>query len=187
MTVTFLPQLELPSAPIAVASSPECKLFILGEEPLFQEEIQAWIERQPGIERFREIDSMLVAWELMRDLQPNIAITCLELDDSLGWEVIKQLRMDFPSLKILAAVENEARLDIKEVLRCGAQGIFTKDQDLSEFFRALKTLLQGGIYLSKNLTQKVMNLIYLGKRPEWYGNQNLSAPVGSGMHLAGSI
>lgn len=91
------------------------------------------------------------ALDLVAQLRPDILVTDISMPHLGGIEVTTHLRQQGATLPILILSMHADRALARMALRQGAQGYLLKDALSTELELALRTLSQGGTYLSHRL------------------------------------
>ena len=95
--------------------------------------------------------------------QPDILLLDINLPDSNGIDLCKQLKTNNQSLKIIAISNYDEISFIKRMLNGGADGYLLKNTDKLELLTAFKTVLDGEQYLQRDIEKKLLNRS-LGKK-----------------------
>ncbi len=93
--------------------------------------------------------------ELNADRQPQLIILDLGLKDANGLELIKQIRAANPAGRVLIFTMHEEPELAARTMESGASGYVTKNEGPDVFLAAVSEVLEGGIYLSHALAQKI--------------------------------
>lgn len=148
------------------------KVLLVEDHPMFRERLAHLINKDAGMEVCGECNNIQEAMELVRKITPDIAIVDITLKGSSGLELLKDLKAQGIELPVLVLSMHDEKLYAERVLRAGARGYITKHEASSEVMSAIRKVLAGEVYLSQQMTSKVL--------------QKLSAPGGTeklGMHL----
>lgn len=90
------------------------------------------------------------------DLKPDIAIVDVMLPDLNGLEILKIIKKKNPEIKVIIhsgyLLLNIAKLAYEEKV----DGILEKPSSLEEFKTAIKTVISGETYFSKNIREKLL-------------------------------
>ncbi|MCE9625898.1 MAG: response regulator transcription factor [Deltaproteobacteria bacterium] len=79
----------------------------------------------------------------------------LFLRGSMSVDLIRELRTRFPNLPILVfSIQNEA-VFAERALHAGADGYVAKEDAVQELLQGIYSLLQGGVFVSKNLVDRL--------------------------------
>ncbi len=80
--------------------------------------------------------------------KPDLVILDLRLRGGDGLELIKSLKAQFPSLRILVLSQHDSPMYVERALRAGALGYVAKDHAAAEVLSAIRTVLAGEVYLA---------------------------------------
>ena len=96
------------------------------------------------------------ALDAIRRLNPNLVIADLSLKDSSGLELLRNLKVEFPSLPVLVVSAHDESVYADVALRAGAMGYLMKDDALENVVAASRRVLSGEIYLSQTQTARML-------------------------------
>lgn len=91
----------------------------------------------------------------VKEHRPDIGIFDLGLPDHSGLWLIRQVKTVLPELPILVLSMHSGGEVVASVLRAGANGYLNKSSDEQTLFKAMITVLGGGIYLEPHLADEV--------------------------------
>ena len=123
---------------------------------MFREHIGQLINRDLGMTVCGEADNIQEAFRLIQEHEPDVAIVDLTLRGSNGLELLKDLKAQGSSVKVLVLSMHDEELYAERALRAGAKGYITKNEASSEVIRAIKRVMEGEVYVSKNVTAKLI-------------------------------
>jgi DNA-binding NarL/FixJ family response regulator len=130
----------------------KARLVVVDDHPLFRERLCQLINDEPDLETCGEAESAEEALRLIRETAPNLAIIDITLKRSSGLELIKSIRAQSIRLPILVLSMHDESLYAERVLRAGASGYITKSQDAAQILQAVRSVLNGKIHLSEEMT-----------------------------------
>ncbi|HYR42076.1 MAG TPA: response regulator transcription factor [Terriglobia bacterium] len=115
-----------------------------------------------------------------RTLRPDVTVVDLRLPDMSGFEVIEQIKEEFPNARIIVLSSHEGDVDIRRALDAGAQGYVVKGMVREELLDAIRSVHAGKKRLPAAVAQtlaehissdmvssreiEVLSLISAGKR-----------------------
>lgn len=88
---------------------------------------------------------------------PDILLLDINLPDSNGLELCKELTKKYPKLKIIALSNYCETGFIKNMLRNGAKGYLLKNTDKQELITAITTIYTGDTYLPRAIQNILLN------------------------------
>src|SRR5262245_55174041 len=133
------------------------KVLIVDDHPVVREGLALRIARQPDLEVCGEAADTSDALHLVATTQPDIAIVDISLETGDGLDLIKRMRARNPHLPILVCSMHSESLYADRALRAGAMGYIAKAQATTEIVQAIRCLLDGRVYLTANMTEKLLH------------------------------
>lgn len=103
-----------------------------------------------------ETGSIREAQDLVRELEPHIAIIDLSLDDGNGLELIRRLKGRYPDLRMLVCSMRDESLFAERAINAGAHGYINKHEVAGHVVDALRQVLLGKIYLSPDIVERII-------------------------------
>jgi len=150
------------------------RIVLADEHILFRHGIKRIIYEMSGAEVVGEANDGLEAIELVKNLQPDLAILDISMPKLRGIEACREIRRLFPGVKILMLTMHKDREYLYQALSAGAQGYLLKEDSDEELFAAIGTIRTGAIYVTKALAGAVSSDVSV-LFPE--GDRKLSRPL----------
>src|SRR5215471_14318571 len=142
------------------APGPEIsRILIVDDHPMVRERLADVVRGESDLEVCGEAEDVNSALELAGRMRPDLAIVDLSLKNSHGLDLIKDLRVRWPSVAVLVVSMHEESLHAERVLRAGALGYITKQEATKNILLAIRTVLGGDIYLSGKAAREVASKI----------------------------
>ncbi len=144
------------------APSPECdiaqdkKIVIVDDHPLFRKGLEQLVNSEGGFAVCGEAANAGEAMEVIRRLNPDLAIVDLSLPTANGIELIKNIRAEFSRLPILVLSMHDESLYALRALRAGANGYIMKHEAMANVIHAIHEVFNGRPYLSPALAAQVI-------------------------------
>tara|TARA_R110000850_G_scaffold73969_2_gene162210 strand:- start:1155 stop:1808 length:654 start_codon:yes stop_codon:yes gene_type:complete len=136
------------------------KIVIIDDHPVMRMGLSQLIQSGGDNIVVGEAGSATEALHLMESLdQVDLAVVDVSLPDRSGLELIKDLRILNENLKCLVISSHDESVYAERVLRAGGRGYMMKDRAPDQLLEAVKTVLKGGIFLSDEMTAKMMEVI----------------------------
>ncbi len=135
------------------------RVVLVEDHPMFREHIGELINRDLGMTICGETDNVQDALRLIQEHQPDVAIVDLTLKGANGLELLKDLKARGSLVKVLVLSMHDEELYAERVLRAGARGYITKNEASSEVIRAIKRVMDGEVYVSKNVTSRILERV----------------------------
>jgi len=139
------------------AEPPEAKrIVIVDDHPLFRKGLQEMIHSDGTFAVCGEAGNAAEAMEIIRKLNPDLAIVDLSLPGANGIELIKNIRAEFPRLPILVLSMHDESLYAVRALRAGADGFVMKHEAMANVIQAIREVFDGRPYLSPAMAAQVI-------------------------------
>jgi len=129
------------------------------DHPIVIEGLKQLIDQQPDLRVCGELSDGRAALATVERLRPDLAVVDLSLKDVNGLDVIKTLKAEHPALPVLALSMHDEMLYAERALRAGASGYVMKQEATKNLLGAVRRILDGGIYLSDNVTAKLLQRV----------------------------
>ena len=92
----------------------------------------------------------------MASAQPDLMVIDISLDGPDGLELLKTIRLKEPILPVLILSMHEESTYAERSLRAGANGYIMKQEATERVLVAIRRILEGKVYLSERLTNKML-------------------------------
>jgi DNA-binding NarL/FixJ family response regulator len=130
------------------------RILVLEEHPLLRGGITDFLNAQPDLEVCGEADNIRDARNEITKCKPHLLVTALRLGTGDSLEFVKALKAEKPELLILVYSAFEEAIFAERTLRAGADGYVMKTAPKEEFLGAIRDVLNGNIYVSRNVAMR---------------------------------
>jgi len=131
--------------------SAKTRILIVDEHPLIRHGIITFINCQPDMAVCGEADSIPSARTKLAECKPHLLVIGLRLGTGDSLEFVKALKAEFPGLRIIVYSAFEETIFAERALRAGANGYLMKKAVKEEMLAAIRDVLRGQIYVSRDL------------------------------------
>ncbi len=138
------------------------KIFIVDDHPLMRKGLAMTLEKEVGFELSGQAESAEEAMNEILKVKPDVAIIDISLPGMNGLELVKNLLHQLPELKILIVSRHDEELYAERALRAGAKGYLMKLEAVDVLVQAIQQILNGGIYLSNKIGNKLLMKLATG-------------------------
>lgn len=138
------------------ATARGCKVLLVEDHPMFREHLGQLINRELGMAVCGEADNIQDAMRLVHDTHPDIAIVDITLRGSSGLELLKDIKAQGLEINVLVLSMHDEELYAERALRAGAKGYITKNEASTEVIKAIRSVMQGEVYASRQMTAKLL-------------------------------
>lgn len=131
------------------------RVILADDHILFRQGMKRIIDEIPETQVVGEASDGQEAIELVKRLEPDLAILDISIPKLSGIEVCREIRRLFPNVKILMLTMHKDREYLYQAISAGAQGYLLKEDSDEELFAAIGTIRRGAIYVTKALAGAV--------------------------------
>jgi DNA-binding NarL/FixJ family response regulator len=135
------------------------QILVVDDHPILRLGIRQMLSSEPDLEICAEADSAQVALTAVRDTKPQLAIVDLSLGNGTGLQLIRELRISSPEVWVLVLSMHDEKLYAERVLRAGARGYIMKREAITGLVGAIRTVLDGRIYVSEAMSQALLERV----------------------------
>ena len=132
------------------------RVLVVDDHAILRDGIRSLLESQDDIIVVGEAENGLDALELVRRAQPEIVLMDLSMPQMNGLEATRNIKEQFPDVKVLILTQHDSREYIAPALQAGAAGYVLKRSGRREMLNALRQVHEQGVYLTSNVTREVM-------------------------------
>lgn len=132
------------------------RIYIVEDHPVMRRGYASLLEQEMDLEICGETGSADEARQQIPSLTPDLVILDLSLEAGSGLDLIKHLRAEYPDLPILVVSMHDETLYAERVLQAGARGYLMKSEAYPEVINAIRRILDGGIFLSQQLSTQLL-------------------------------
>ncbi|MEX2216505.1 MAG: response regulator transcription factor [Phycisphaeraceae bacterium] len=140
------------------------RVLIVDDHPIVRRGIVAMINQDPGLEVCGEAEGYHEGLDLIRKVNPDLAIIDLTLPDISGLELVKQVKAIAPTMPMLVLSMHEETLYAERVLRAGARGYIMKQEGTEKLIDAIAAVMRGDIYVSEKMASRMLGKLVDGKK-----------------------
>lgn len=126
-------------------------VIIAEDHKIVREGLSMLLRREPGLEVVAMADNGRMALELVARHQPALVVMDLSMPEMNGIESTRRILADYPDTQVLTLSMHSERRFVQEALNAGARGYLLKDCAFEELIGAIKTVMNGDIYLSPKI------------------------------------
>ncbi len=131
--------------------SQKIKVLLVDDHPLVREGLVNLISQQADLQICGEAGNEPQALELIRTVQPDVAIVDISLESGSGIELIKSIKALFPAVTVLVLSMHDESLYAERALRAGARGYVMKREAAKKVIEAIRCVLAGQLYVSDKI------------------------------------
>lgn len=138
------------------------RVLIVDDHPAVREALALRISRHADLLVCGEASELAEALQLISETKPDVAVIDIGLKTGNGLDLIKRIKARGETVRMLVWSMYQESLYAERVLQAGALGYITKDQATEKIVDAIRRVLEGKIYLSEAMTEKLLIRIQAG-------------------------
>jgi two-component system, NarL family, nitrate/nitrite response regulator NarL len=132
------------------------EVYIVDDHQIMIDGIKALLNNDKRFQVTGQNTSPVNALQELKDKQPDILITDINMKEMSGIELAKKIRQVYPDLKILALSMHGDRETISDMLVAGINGYVLKNTGMEELTHALTRISNGQLFFSDDVTAELM-------------------------------
>jgi DNA-binding NarL/FixJ family response regulator len=140
-------------------------VFMVDDHPLLRQGLAMLINREPDLLVCGEAEEASAAMRAIAATRPDIVIADISLNGPDGLELLKTLRTLYPDLPVLILSMHDESIYAERALRARANGYIMKQEASEKVLVAVRRILDGEIYLSSRMANKLLQQYMTGQTP----------------------
>ncbi|MBI5664636.1 MAG: response regulator transcription factor [Nitrospirae bacterium] len=132
-------------------------VFIVDDHAILREGLSRLLESEEDLVICGEADNVTDAFHAISDSKPDIAIVDISLGDGSGIRLIENLTYSNPGILVLVLSMHDEATYAERCLKAGARGYIMKQESSRELISAIRTVLNGDIYVSDKLNVQLLH------------------------------
>lgn len=131
-------------------------IVIVDDHPLMRKGLALTLESDPAFEVTEQLSRGEEMIQRLDDLNPDVVIVDVSLQGMSGLELIKHIISQKKNQKILVVSRHDESLYAERVIRAGAKGYVMKLEASEVLLKAVRKVLNGGIYVSDEVSERLL-------------------------------
>lgn len=149
---------------LTLSQAQTIKVLLVDDHPVVREGLRAVLGSEPGIEMVGEACSGAEALQKVSDLQPEVILMDIQLPETNGLEVMRQIHRTWPDMAVIILTVYDSEIYCIDALRSGAQGYLLKDASCALVAQAIRAARSGGALVEGNLLRRAVQSLAGGAR-----------------------
>jgi len=138
---------------------PAKRVLLVDDHPITRQGLAAMIGLEPGLAICGEAENAVEALVAVQKLSPDLILLDLSLPGRSGLEFLKDLVAGYPGLPALVLSMHDEALYAERAIRAGARGYLMKSAGGKAVMEAIRTILNGQIYVSPAVSARILESI----------------------------
>ncbi|WP_031499058.1 response regulator transcription factor [Bryobacter aggregatus] len=138
------------------------KVLIVDDHKIMRDGIKAILKAASDIEVVGETDSGVDAVQMVRKLRPDVVLMDINLQGMSGIEATIEMLRYNPDTRVMMLSMYDDEHSVISAVKAGARGFVLKRASDGDLVQALRTVAQGGSYLSPRVSDRLLDRIQKG-------------------------
>ena len=151
------------AGPSAIGKKDATRVLIVDDHPLLRKGLGRMIDQEKDLFVVGEAEDAYKAITAIENTKPDIALIDITLPGTSGIELLKNIKVRFPKLKMLVLSMHDESVYAQRALRAGACGYIMKQEATERVLTALRKVLRGEVYLSERLGDRMLHTLVNGR------------------------
>jgi DNA-binding NarL/FixJ family response regulator len=134
------------------------RIVLAEDHILVREGIKKIIEAFADLEVVGEVSDGLQLLDFLKRLPVNMVILDISMPNLSGIEATKEIKRNFPQVKVLILTMHKKREYLNDALAAGADGYLLKEDAAKELLTAIQKIRQEAVYVSPLLSAELATL-----------------------------
>ena len=148
-----------------LSPKPEDKIhvFLVDDHLIFRQGIKLVLEMEGDMVVCGEADGAAMALAKIESLEVDLALVDLQLRNSNGLELIKDLQIRYPKLPILVLSMHDEGFYAERALRAGARGYINKEGGRDDLIKGIRYVMAGNRFVSESVAATLIGKSMSGR------------------------
>ena len=125
------------------------KVIICDDHFFYRQGVKTWLETKEDIDIIGESKDGLGLIKQLRHVQPDVILLDINMPVMDGSAALVEIKKLYPHIKVVMLTMNDSKQMVLEMLKLGANGYLTKNDDCEEIYNAIVTCKNEGQYITK--------------------------------------
>ena len=137
-------------------------VLLIDDHPAIREALSDTIKEKMGMSVCGHAGSADEAFEVISEQDPDVAIVDISLRDAHGLNLIQDLRVQYPELRLVVFSMYDENVYAERAIRAGALGYVMKSAPTQDVIEAIRYAARGEIYLSRHMASRILSKVAVG-------------------------
>jgi DNA-binding NarL/FixJ family response regulator len=137
-------------------SAKSIRVLLADDHTLVRAGIRALLEKLPGMEVAGEASDGREVLELIKAQPPDVVLMDISMPGLNGLQALARITRDFPRVRVIIFSMHANDEYVLQALKSGAAGYLLKRAAIAEVAAALKSVVGGEIYLSREIASQFL-------------------------------
>ncbi len=140
------------------------RILVLDAHPVTRYGLVQLLNQEPDLIVCGEGGTATSALASLGALKPDLLVTDILLPDKSCLDLVKEVSTLHPGVQVLVVGNQDETIYAERLLRAGARGYIMKNEETPELLKAIRQVLTGQIWVSKNVSTLIVGAYAAGHR-----------------------
>lgn len=136
--------------------SESARILVIDDHPAVRSALIGMMGRVPGYTCCGEADSAASALTLLSTRNPDVAIVDISLKDAHGLDLIRDIRSQYPDVRIVVYSMFAEEIFAERAIRAGAIGYVDKTDPTAKVLEAVASAVRGEVFVSFRTASRIL-------------------------------
>ena len=146
----------------AIGKPPRHRVFFVDDHPLVREWLASMVALEADFEVCGQAEDAAAALAAVSVARPDVLVVDLSLPRGSGLDLIKDVRAQFPAVRLLVLSMHDEVSVAERAFRAGAHGYAVKRESGPRIVEGIRAVLEGKFYASPSLTAQLAGRMFGG-------------------------
>lgn len=132
-------------------------LLLIDDHQIIIDGLVALLSGDPSLGEIYRALSGEAAYAVLERETVDIALLDINLPNKNGFQICKELKRDYPDLRIIALTMHSESGFVAKMVKAGADGYLLKNTGKEELLLAIQTVAQDGQYFNQEITRSLID------------------------------
>ncbi len=130
-------------------------ILIADHHPITREGIRSLLSGQHELSVIGNVTNGIDLFKSLKLHSPEVLVIEIDLPEINGITALRTIKTEFPRIKMLVFSCHPEEMYALSAIKAGASGYLSKTATAENLHNAIQQVARGGIYLNKNITDKI--------------------------------
>lgn len=128
-----------------------CGIILVDDHQMFLDGLELILSSVPDLKILATAKDGKQALSRIKELNPDVVLTDLNMPEMDGLELVKRIKKDFPEIKVLVLSMMNDKETVSQIMDVEAEGFILKNSNKSDLVKAIRALNAGDTYYSNEI------------------------------------
>jgi DNA-binding NarL/FixJ family response regulator len=156
-------EINIPVMSSPKSTSSRIRVLVVDDHPAIREAIADIIADKMGMELVGQASNADEAFQIVQKMQPDVAVIDISLEDAHGLDLVQNIRAQYPHVQVVVFSMYDESVYAERAIRAGASGYLMKSEPTQSVVEAIRSVMQGEVYLSRRMASRMLSKIATGR------------------------